>query len=144
MIELVFVIVILGILSAIALSKLSATRDDARLSQMAKSISISIGEVVANAVARGIVPSSEAEWVDASKNIASLRANGLAVVTGSNDVEFAIGGVSDCLVFHLAAVAGVQSLTIVKPASSVELCQRLQGMFANSAYPLRGGNVNYD
>jgi len=39
MIELIFVIVILGILAAVALPKLAATRDDAKLSSLVESIS---------------------------------------------------------------------------------------------------------
>jgi len=38
MIELIFVIVILGILAAIAIPKLSATRDDAKISKMATNL----------------------------------------------------------------------------------------------------------
>ncbi len=38
MIELIFVIVIIGILAAVAIPRLAATRDDAKISQMANAI----------------------------------------------------------------------------------------------------------
>lgn len=51
MIELVFVIVILGILAAVAIPKLAATRDDAEVAARATQIQTAINEVGAYAVA---------------------------------------------------------------------------------------------
>lgn len=145
MIELIFVIIVLGILSAIAFNKLSATRDDARLSQMAKSISVAITEVAANAVATGNVPTSSDEWLAASKNILSLYSRGLASINASNEVEFKMGDVPDCLVFHInTSAVGDENLTLQKPATTSILCERLQGMFDTSSYPLKGGRVSYE
>jgi len=45
MIELIFVIVIIGILSAVAIPRLSATRDDARISQMISNARIAVGDI---------------------------------------------------------------------------------------------------
>ena len=45
MIELIFVIVILGILAAVALPKLSATRDDAEVSKMSTNLSTVISDL---------------------------------------------------------------------------------------------------
>ncbi|WP_456403736.1 prepilin-type N-terminal cleavage/methylation domain-containing protein, partial [Hydrogenimonas sp.] len=39
MIELIFVIVILGILAAVAIPKLAATRDDAKISKLSANVS---------------------------------------------------------------------------------------------------------
>ena len=44
MIELIFVIVILGILAAVAIPKLSATRDDAKISKMATNLSTVVSD----------------------------------------------------------------------------------------------------
>ena len=53
MIELVFVIVILGVLAAVAIPKLSATRTDAQASSTASSIMTGATEIVSYAIAKG-------------------------------------------------------------------------------------------
>lgn len=45
MIELIFVILILGVLSAIAIPKLNATRDDAKMVKSAQNLAILIGDL---------------------------------------------------------------------------------------------------
>jgi len=53
MIELIFVIVILGILASVAIPKLSATRDDAKVAAAATTIGNAISEVASYYTARG-------------------------------------------------------------------------------------------
>jgi general secretion pathway protein G len=53
MIELIFVIVILGILAAVAIPKLAATRDDAKISKMASNIQTAKNEVASYVVSQG-------------------------------------------------------------------------------------------
>jgi len=53
MIELVFVIVILGILAAVAIPKLAATRDDAKVSTMLANVSTCINDIGAGYTATG-------------------------------------------------------------------------------------------
>ncbi len=53
MIELIFVIVILGILAAVAVPKLNATRDDAKLTKAASEVSQAIGDIGSYYTARG-------------------------------------------------------------------------------------------
>ena len=53
MIELIFVIVILGILAAVAIPKLAATRDDAQLVQFWSNVNICIKDVGSLYTARG-------------------------------------------------------------------------------------------
>ena len=47
MIELIFVIVILGILAAVAIPKLAATRDDAEISKAATNLSTAVSDITA-------------------------------------------------------------------------------------------------
>ena len=54
MIELILIIIIIGILASIALPKLSATRDDAKLSTTVRSMSICIRDASAYYTATGI------------------------------------------------------------------------------------------
>ena len=53
MIELVFVIVILGILASVAIPKLAATRDDAKIASKAQEIQTAIAEIPAYVTAQG-------------------------------------------------------------------------------------------
>jgi len=53
MIELIFVIVIIGILAAIALPKLAATRDDAEISKQAANARMCVADIKANYTATG-------------------------------------------------------------------------------------------
>jgi len=55
MIELIFVIVILGILAAVAIPKLAATRDDARVSGELTNLSICINDLGAQYTATGSI-----------------------------------------------------------------------------------------
>jgi len=55
MIELIFVIVILGILASVAIPKLAATRDDAKVAAVAQQVQSAIGEVPAYVTAKGAV-----------------------------------------------------------------------------------------
>ena len=53
MIELIFVIVILGILAAVAVPKLAATRDDAQVSKMAANLSTLVSDAAAYYTSQG-------------------------------------------------------------------------------------------
>jgi general secretion pathway protein G len=53
MIELIFVIVILGILAAVAIPKLSATRDDAKIARGATELATAVGDISSYYTAQG-------------------------------------------------------------------------------------------
>ena len=53
MIELIFVIVILGVLGAIAVPRLAATRDDAEVVRAAQSIVMSLGDMIGYYTSQG-------------------------------------------------------------------------------------------
>ena len=103
MIELIFVIVILGILAAVAIPKLAATRDDARIASGASDIATAVSDFGARYTARGSWNSTGApDPVNAVTNVTfaeqigapalalsaaplTYTSNGLAVVAGTND-----------------------------------------------------------
>ena len=63
MIELIFVIVILGILAAVAIPKLAATRDDAKIAAMATNVNQIVSDAVAHYTAQGdLNVSNGAQW----------------------------------------------------------------------------------
>lgn len=55
MIELIFVIVIIGILAAVAIPKLTATRDDAKLSALMANTKICVNNLVASYRGNGVL-----------------------------------------------------------------------------------------
>jgi general secretion pathway protein G len=59
MIELIFVIVILGILAAVAIPKLTATRVDAKIASATQTAQSAINEVSSYVTAKGITPDSK-------------------------------------------------------------------------------------
>ena len=66
MIELIFVIVILGILAAVAIPKLAATRDDAEDAKDCSNISTCISDAAASYTATGTLDSGTQSCTDAA------------------------------------------------------------------------------
>jgi prepilin-type N-terminal cleavage/methylation domain-containing protein len=64
MIELIFVIVILGILAAVAIPKLSATRDDAKISKLSANVSTLLNDAGAFYTSQGETNWAAATWDD--------------------------------------------------------------------------------
>jgi prepilin-type N-terminal cleavage/methylation domain-containing protein len=70
MIELIFVIVIIGILAAVAIPRLAATRDDAKVSKIANAIQTAKSELATRIIATNNTPDTEAALKDYSNTIA--------------------------------------------------------------------------
>ena len=72
MVELVFVIVIIGILSAVAVPKINASRDDARFTVLTTSFKQAADEIQAYVAANGVVPHyeimNESSWGKSDDN----------------------------------------------------------------------------
>ncbi len=62
MIELIFVIVILGILAAVAIPKLAATRDDAKISKLSANVSTLLSDAASYYTSQGQTAWSNANW----------------------------------------------------------------------------------
>ena len=142
MIELIFVIVILGILSAVAIPKLAATRSDAEVSKIAQNVMLGASEIASYAV-------SNAQTVNdltiMSNGMSSLSNSGNAVLSNKKAV-IAIGSISDCLTLEIISGATDDNLTIsFGNAGSDNKCLSLQSAVDASKYPmkLRGQNVSY-
>jgi len=72
MVELIFVIVIIGVLASIALPKLSATRDDAKASILAKAIQDVKAEIASSILATNKVPTTTQEMINISNTLRDL------------------------------------------------------------------------
>ena len=156
MIELIFVIVILGILAAVAIPKLAATRDDAKISKMASSIQTAKTELMSQIVATGSIPTAALAaagngWDDFSNVVLEMDAmttptvDDAAAAIAGTAVEFktdnAAGtGLEDCIVMEVNAT-DLQIRQIA--ASSGTQCTALKAMIPAVTVAVRGSRVVY-
>ena len=142
LIELIFVIVIIGILAAVAIPKLSATRDDAYISQVSHTIASSATEIAAYAVSQGTI---EDDLSKMSNGVDSMVQKGEADLDiGTKSVWFHMGNETQCI--QLVVDDGVSDANLsvtVNQLTADSLCDALVNMFDTSEYPipLRGQRV---
>jgi len=86
MIELIFVIVIIGILASVAIPKLAATRDDAKISKMANAIQTAKSELAARIIATNNIP-NDASTNDDRKKLIKDYSNTIAEAIISDDAN---------------------------------------------------------
>ncbi len=93
MIELIFVIVIIGILAAVAIPKLSATRDDAKVAEEVTNLSTCISVLGGKYTATGELSATAADTIVACKHLDCFQVastndgNGTITVTGSSATD---------------------------------------------------------
>ncbi|WP_345989447.1 hypothetical protein WCX18_03005 [Sulfurimonas sp. HSL1-2] len=143
MIELIFIILILGVLAAIAIPKFAATRDDAKTSRMAHNIMTTAFEISTFVVSKANV---EADFTVMS-NTAKLM-NNLGTVTLSNyKADYNFGNVSPCVTLEVQNPnAQIVYLSIaVHPAGGDDMCTAMQGLIDDGVFPikLKGSSVSY-
>jgi len=144
MIELIFVIVILGILVAVAIPKLTATRNDAIVSKLAGNIMMGAAEISTYAISHSDI---ESDLTIMSNAMKSLQASGDAVLSDYK-AEIKAGSVADCMTVSVDIndTTGIDTLNIVlEDANGDSMCLALQGAIDENEYPmkLRGANVQY-
>lgn len=141
MIEIIFVIVILGILAAVAIPKLSATRDDAKIAVLAQGIMGGATEIAQYAVGNaGIV----SDLTVMSNQYQSLVGSGDAQNYSANSkITVKAGEIDDCIVIQVLTDGDMDTLTITKGATGDTKCDGLQGLIGEKDYPmlLRGIHV---
>ncbi len=136
MIELVFVIVMLGILAAVAIPKLAATRSDAEVSVMAQNIMTGAGEIASYAMAKGTTLDDLSVMSNA---ISILTSKGAAVLdTDDKKATIALGDVADCVTVEIATGVYDENLTISFGASNGDVkCESLQNLIDAQQYPMQ-------
>jgi prepilin-type N-terminal cleavage/methylation domain-containing protein len=144
MIELIFVIVILGILAAVVIPRFNATRTDAEVSKLANNIMQGASEIASYATSQAKTDSNLSKM---SNGISFLVKTGDAVLDINNKkatVKF--GSVSDCVTVQILTSATDDNLTVsFGDASGDTKCLQLQSAIDAGKYPmkLRGTNVTY-
>lgn len=142
MIELIFVIVILGILAVVAIPRLAATRDDAENVTLARNIMVGAGDIAAYAVAKG---ETLPELSLMSNSIDTLVKSGKATEdSGNHSVSVRAGNINDCVNIHINVGSFEENLTITLGAAGSDAdCLGLQRLIDIKVYPmvLRGSQV---
>jgi len=142
MIELIFVIVILGILAAVAIPRLAATRDDAKVATLATNATSLVTDITAAYTATGDLNlSTEAEW-QAVTNVRDdvTFADGVATLT--NGAATAV----DCLTVTYDETAG--TITTLDLGSADTICEGVRTRMGiaedgNTTANVRGSKVTF-
>jgi len=144
MAELIFIIVILGILASIAIPKLIATRNDAHISVLANQLKSASDEIVSYVFSQMRVEDNLSRM---SNILSELESEGVVVIDKDNKkAKVKIGNISDCLEFKIESGDNEENLTIItnNPDSDDE-CKGVQHLLNFKNYPivLRGQLVRY-
>jgi len=142
MIELIFVIVILGILAAVAIPKLAATRDDAKMSAMMSNIADSASELGNYAVSQTGVDDDLSVMSNTIKMLVSTS----QATLGDKSVTVKFDNV-DCIkisIIHSLTNDDLKISSVAGGAGNV-MCNALQSNVSNTTYNLllRGGSIVY-
>lgn len=145
MIELIFVIVILGILAAVAIPRLAATRDDAEISKAATDAATLVSEVTSYYTAQGDLPTN-------IEKITNIKVQG----TGKT-VSLLVKG-KPCIKYTVSTSAvanadkgikqGDPILTLANDTSTEAACKGVQDAFKktidSSPIKLGGSSVKFN
>ena len=137
MIELIFIIVILGVLAGVAIPKLTATRNDAKIASLAMSVGNSCSEIVEYAVSKGNTTNLEIM----SNSVKSLLSTGNAYKSGEK-VIVKMDGI-DCIGLEVIIDGNNDDLNVSYVSTTNKLCLTLQSKIDRKVYsvPLRGTTV---
>ncbi|MDF1876591.1 prepilin-type N-terminal cleavage/methylation domain-containing protein [Sulfurimonas sp. SAG-AH-194-L11] len=142
MIELIFVIIILGVLAAIAIPKFSATRDDAKMSGMMTSISNAASELGMYAVSNVGVDSN----LSIMSNSIAVLVNSSQATLGNKSVTIKFDNV-DCINISIVSSATNEDLnvSVITSGTTNKSCAALQKNINKTTYNLllRGGSIVY-
>ncbi len=117
MIELIFVIVILGILAAVAIPKLAATRDDAKVAKGASEIATIVSDVGAYYTAQGKM----GKWGEMTNVNLVLTGGGVADDTNATSKAFYKIGTENCTGFQMTLTDG--NLTVSGDGNTSAVCK---------------------
>jgi general secretion pathway protein G len=135
MIELIFVILVLGILAVIAIPKLTATRDDAKISTVGKNIMTASFEIASYVVAKNSVDPVMSHMSDA---IQVMVASGDAVES-ERHVAFKMGTIPNCVNLDINSSEGgnveLLDISYASPAGD-HLCAGLQQTIHEQDFPI--------
>ncbi len=145
MIELIFVIIILGVLAAVALPKLGATRDDAKIVVLSQQAQRAVGEILETYAATGVIKKPHLM----SRILRKMVYTGYAAETSTNPIAGSIGQLS---LFSEDGTGGNdhpfvidinQTMLVFRhgtPCSGV-VCKKLQQRVAEGNYSIGSSSI---
>ena len=134
MIELIFVIVILGILASVAIPRLGATRTDAEISATVANLRTLLNDVASYYAVKGEFGTT-VKWKDIT-NVPLKNPDKLAAGNGAdNDGILKVGG-RDCIAFKVVNKKGTAPAYIVfaKKSGGGDVCTQVQNAAPVQAY----------
>ncbi|HHB95265.1 MAG TPA: prepilin-type N-terminal cleavage/methylation domain-containing protein [Campylobacterales bacterium] len=145
MIELIFVIVIIGIVASVAIPKLSATRDDAKVSILAKAIQSVKSEVASSILANNKVPTTTQQMIDISNTLRDLSS---FVIVNNKTINIVDTDNSSVVCKTITIDDGNISnikLLLQDGNGTTAICKGLQKLIPdnNTAFTIAGNLINY-
>ena len=145
MIELIFVIVLIGILASVAMTKLNATRTDAKISVLSRKVSHAIEDIKMHAVATG---SLDGNITSFSNILSQMRDEGVAVLgNDGRQVTIDTGDEDDCLTLKLISDTRELNLSVILSdnTSHDTICSGVQQALGNQNHvmQIRGQLANF-
>ena len=139
MIELIFVIVILGILAAVAIPRLAATRTDAKVSATAQAVQSAVGEVPNYVTSRGGKP-NDYKLTDESQVLKQLVNQKKAKEVNKTEVQIYGDGTTACVTLDTNDTALL--VTTNKNANGA-ICSGVKKIVKDANYTIAGSSVTY-
>jgi len=150
MIELIFVIVIIGILAAVAIPRLAATRDDAKVSKMANAIQTAKSEIAARIIATNDVPDTVADIKDYSNTIAEgVLSNDINVTRTDKDTKIIkfidkdSGQLCKELTIEGDSTTSSVQLQLVDKSGTSAVCKGVKALVVDTNITVGGNTVSY-
>jgi len=158
MIELIFVIVIIGILAAVAIPRLAATRDDAKISKIAHAISTAKTEIASSIIATNNVPTDLATDDATLKTALSAASNTISEGLSTGDILVTYSDVNtstmtfvdrdnsvNCKVLTLSGNSKTPTveLQLVTASGASAICNGVDGLVKDTNITVGGTQVVY-
>ena len=143
MVELIFVIVIIGILAAVAVPKLAAIRDDALIAKNSQYIMAIMAEISSYIVAKG---DSKDDLSEMSSILLTLNGQGRVVLDVPNkSAGVKIGEEVGCINVDIDSNGTTELLKTTFVSTTDRICHQVQAFIKEKDYPLvlRGRLVKY-
>jgi len=144
MIELIFIIVIVGILLAVALPRLTATRDDALIAKNSEYIVAIMTEISTYITAKG---ESKDDLTEMSPILRVLKDQDRVISDLANkSIQMKIGKDKGCISIDIDSSGTTELLkTVFSISTSDRICKMVQDFIKEKNYPLvvRGRLIKY-
>ena len=140
MIELIFVIVILGILAAVAIPKLMATRTDAQIAKNVQNLGAAVNEISSYVVAQG---KAEDNISKMSSIIEQYESEGKANIETGTESNATIMG---CVDYNITIDPKTSEINLTVDhieSNKTAICKGIQSAVKAKTYPLGGSRVKF-